>query len=196
MRSLYESILSDIDDTISDADRNIDDMYKLHYNYAYLSNLPSHNIKAIKGGMRGIYKRYFSNAVPKLETDRHSTLSELYKHPERKHVLNKLDTDGDYIASYMLQCELDKFASEYDFAKESDRQYLEKKITSHMNKILNNEGQKKLRFHVEKYYFGGAQQIFTIAMYSTDENDFKPNTSRYDKELMKFNFTKGEYYYR
>lgn len=196
MISLYESILSDIDDTISDADRNIDDMYKLHYNYAYLSNLQSLNVKAIKGGMRGIYKRYFNNAVPKLETDRHSILPELHKHPERKHVLRKLDTDGDYIASYMLQCELDKFASEYDFTNESDKQYLEKKITSHMNKILNSDGQKKLQFKVEKYFSGGPKQIITIVMYSTDENDFKPNIPRYDREIMKFNFTKGEYYYR
>jgi hypothetical protein len=196
MISLYESILSDIDDTISDADKNIDDMYKLHYNYAYLSNLQSLNVKAIKGGMRGIYKRYFNNAVPKLETDRHSILPELHKHPERKHVLSKLDTDGDYIASYMLQCELDKFASEYDFTNESDKQYLEKKITSHMNKILNSDGQKKLQFKVEKYFSGGTKQIITIVMYSTDKNDFKPNIPRYDREIMKFNFTKGEYYYR
>lgn len=195
MRSLYEGILGDIDDTLSNAARSIDDMYKLHYNYAYLNNYPSLNTKAIKGGMRGIYKRYFNNAVPKLETDRHSILPELYKHPERKHVLNKLDTDGDYLASYILQCELDKFANEYDFTKESDRQHLEKKITIHMNKILNNEGQNKLRFHVERYYYGGAQLMFTIVMYSTDKNDFKPNMSRYDKELMKFNFTEGEYYY-
>lgn len=196
MISLYESILGDIDNTISDADKNIDDMYKLHYNYAYLSNLQSLNVKAIKGGMRGIYKRYFNNAVPKLETDRHSILPELYKHPERKHVLSKLDTDGDYIASYMLQCELDKFVSEYDFTNESDKQYLEKKITSHMNKILNSDGQKKLIFKVENYFRGGSKQIITIAMYSTDENDFKSYVPRYDKELMKFNFTKGEYYYR
>ena len=146
LHSLYESsLLGDIEDTLEYGDTIKEDMYKFQWEYAYLSNCPNRNRNIIRGGMRSIYKRYFKNSVPKLETDRHSTLQNLYKHPERKHILNKLDTDGDYIASYMLQCEFDKFADFYDF-RYRDKKYLEKTITEHMSKILTNEGKEKLRF--------------------------------------------------
>lgn len=194
--SLYEGILSDIEDTIDDADKFVDNIYKLHWGYAYLSNIPNRNASAIIGGMRGIYKKYFIKSVPKLETDRHSILPELFKHPERKHILNKLDTDGDYIASYMLQCKLDKPIDEYDFKNnEKDRSYLEEKITSHMHNILNDEGKRCLKFKVRMAYKGGNHRIISIAMEAIYGSDFKPNASRYCNDIMCFNFTNGQYYY-
>ena len=193
---LEASLLGDIEDTLEYGDNIKEDMYKFQWDYAYLSNLPDRNRNVIKGGMRSIYKRYFKNSVPKLETDRHSTLQTLHKHPERKHVLSKLDTDGDYIASYMLQCEFDQFADFYDFTNR-DRKYLEKIITEHMGKILTNEGKEKLRFTVEELFAGGHQPIITINMITTDPvTDFKPNIPRYGNFIMSFNFTKGQYYYK
>lgn len=194
--NIYEASILDIDGTIEDGDKLSEDMFKFQWEYAYLSNIPDRNRNVIRGGMRSIYKRYFKNSVPKLETDRHSTLQTLSKHPERKHLLNKLDTDGDYIASYMLQCEFDKFADFYDF-RYRDKKYLEKVITEHMGKILTNEGKEKLRFTVEEYFTGGHQPIITICMITTDPTtDFKPNLPRHGNVIMRFNFTKGQYYYK
>lgn len=200
MKSIYKvyeaSLLGDIEDTLEYGDTIKEDMYKFQWEYAYLSNLPDRNRDVIKGGMRSIYKRYFKNSIPKLETDRHSTLQTLYKHPERKHILNKLDTDGDYIASYMLQCEFDQFTDFYDFIYR-DKKYLEKTITEHMGKILTNEGKEKLRFTVQEHFTGGRQTIITISMITTDPvTDFKPNRPRLGNTIMEFNFTKGQYYYK
>lgn len=200
MKSIYNvyeaSLLGDIEDTLEYGDTIKEDMYKFQWEYAYLSNLPNRNRNVIKGGMRSIYRRYFKNSVPKLETDRHSTLQTLLKYPERKHLLNKLDTDGDYIASYMLQCKFDKFADFYDFTNR-DKKYLEKTITEHMGKILTDEGKEKLRFTVEEYFTGGHQPIITINMITTDPaTDFKPYVPRYGNFIMSFNFTKGQYYYK
>lgn len=194
--NIYEASILDIDGTIEDGDKLSEDMFKLQWEYAYLSNLPDRNRNVIRGGMRSIYRRYFKNSVPKLETDRHSTLQTLHKHPERKHVLNKLDTDGDYIASYMLQCEFDKLADFYDF-RYRDKKYLEKTITEHMSKILTNEGKEKLIFNVKEYFHGGKLPIITIEMITTDPvTDFKPNVPRHGNTIMSFNFTKGQYYYK
>ena len=195
---IYEaSILGDIEDTIEDGDKISEDMFKLQWGYAYLNNLPNKNEKAIAGGMRGIYRKYFNRSVPELFTDRHSTLETLLKKPERKNKLNKLDIDGDYIASYLLQCELDKLVNNYDFvSNKSDIEYLTEKITEHMHKILNNDGKKSLRFIVKQYYRGGNLPIISIAMESISDNDFKPNVPRHNKEIMCFNFTKGQYYYK
>lgn len=200
MKSIYNvyeaSLLGDIEDTLEYGDNIKEDMYKFQWEYAYLSNLPDRNRGVIKGGMRSIYRRYFKNSVPKLETDRHSTLQTLIKYPERKHLLSKLDTDGDYIASYMLQCEFDKFADFYDF-RYRDKKYLEKTITEHMSKILTNEGKEKLRFTVAEYFTGCQQPIITISMITTDPiTDFKPNLPRHGNVIMRFNFTKGQYYYK
>ena len=200
MKSIYKvyeaSLLGDIEDTLEYGDAIKEDMYKFQWEYAYLSNCPDRNRNVIKGGMRNIYKRYFKKSVPKLETDRHSTLQNLYKHPERKHVLNRLDTDGDYIASYMLQCEFDQFADFYDFTHR-DKKYLEKVMTEHMSKILTDEGKEKLRFIVEEYFTGGHQPIITIDMITTDPaTDFKPNVPRHGNLITRFNFTKGQYYYK
>lgn len=195
--SLYEGVLSDIKDTLDDADKSVDNLCKLHWGYAYLSNLPNRNASAIIGGMRGIYKKYFIKSVPKLETDRHSILPELFKHPERKHILNKLDVDGDYIASYMLQCEFDKPTDMYDFVNnEKDKRYLEETITSHMHKILNDEGKRCLKFKVKRMFKGGTHGgIISIAMETIYGSDFKLNASRYCDDIMCFNFTNGQYYY-
>ena len=204
MKSIYNvyeaSLLGDIEDTLEYGDVVKEDMYKFQWEYAYLSNLPDRNLRAVKGGMREIYRKYFIKNVPKLETDRYSTLQTLIKYPERKHILNKLDTDGDYIASYMLQCKFDRFVDFYDFTNESNKKYLEKVITEHMSKILNDVGKRNLVFNVEQYFHGGNQKIITIIMSTTDKNDFKPNVPRYNTkyytEIMKFNFTKGQYYYK
>ena len=194
--NIYEASILDIDGTIEDGDKISEDMFKFQWEYAYLSNIPDRNRNVIKGGMRSIYKRYFKNSVPKLETDRHSTLQTLHKHPERKHVLSKLDTDGDYIASYMLQCEFDKLADFYDF-RYRDKKYLEKTITEHMSKILTNEGKEKLIFNVKEYFHGGKLPIITIEMITTDPvTDFKPNVPRHGNTIMSFNYTKGQYYYK
>ena len=74
LHSLYEASILDIDGTIEDGDKISEDMFKLQWGYAYLNNLPNRNAKAIIGGMRGIYRKYFNKSVPELFTDRHSTL--------------------------------------------------------------------------------------------------------------------------
>jgi hypothetical protein len=194
---LYEASILDIDGTLEDGDKLSEDMFKFQWGYAYLNNLPNKNDRAIVGGMRGIYRKYFNRSVPELITDRHSTLETLLKKPERKHKLNKLDTDGDYIASYILQCELDKLVNNYDFvSNKSDIEYLTEKITEHMHKILNNDGKKSLRFIVKQYYRGGSTPMISIAMETIHDSDFKPNVPRHSKEIMCFNFTKGQYYYK
>jgi hypothetical protein len=186
-----------MENTLKQGDEITEDMFKLQWGYAYLNNLPTRNDKAIAGGMRGIYRKYFNKSVPELFTDRHSTLETLLKNPERKHKLNKLDTDGDYIASYLLQCELDNLVYTYDFvSNKSDIEYLTEKITEHMHKILNNDGKKSLRFIVKQYYRGGKLPILSIAMETIHDSDFKPNVPRHSKEIMCFNFTKGQYYYK
>jgi isocitrate dehydrogenase kinase/phosphatase len=195
--NIYEASILDIDGTIEDGDKLSEDMFKLQWGYAYLNNLPNKNDRAIVGGMRGIYRKYFNRSVPELFTDRHSTLETLLKKPERKHKLNKLDTDGDYIASYMLQCELDKLVNNYDFvSNKSDIEYLTEKITEHMHKILNNDGKKSLQFKVRQYYRGGSAPIISIAMETIYDSDFKMNVPRHNQEIMCFNFTKGQYYYK
>ena len=194
---LNEASILDIDGTIEDGDKISEDIFKLQWGYAYLNNLPNRNAKSLQGGMRQIYKKYFVKNVPKLETDRHSTLQELIKHPERKHILNKLDIDGDYIASYMLQVKLDKTFNSYDFVNnKSDREYLAEKITEHMHKILNDDGKKSLQFTVIQYYRGGSIPIISIAMETLHDSDFKMNVPSYCKDIMCFNFTKGQYYYK
>jgi hypothetical protein len=65
-----------------------------------------------------------------------------------------------------------------------------------MHKILNNDGKKSLRFIVKQYYRGGNLPIISIAMESVNIDDFKPNIPRYNTEIMCFNFTKGQYYYK
>ena len=195
--NIYEASILDIEGTFEEGDNVSEDMFKMHWGYAYLNNLPNKNDKAIVGGMRGIYRKYFNRSVPELFTDRHSTLETLLKNPERKHKLNKLDTDGDYIATYLLQCELDKLVNNYDFvSNKSDIEYLAEKITEHMHNILNNDGKTSLRFIVKQYYRGGNLPIISIAMETLHDSDFKPNVPRHSKEIMCFNFTKGHYYYK
>ena len=195
--NIYEGLLGGMEDTLKQGDEITEDMLKLHWEYAYLNNLPQTNHKVIAGGMRGIYRKYFNKSVPELFTDRHSTLETLLSKPERKHKLKKLDTDGDYIASYLLQCELDNLVDTYDFtSNKSDIEYLTEKITEHMHKILNEDGKKSLRFVIKQYFRGGKLPILSIAMESISDKDFKPNAARYSKEIMCFNFTKGQYYYK
>ena len=195
--NIYEASILDIDGSFEEGDKISEDIFKLQWGYAYLNNLPNRNAKSINGGMRGIYKKYFNKSVPELFTDRHSTLETLLKNPERKHKLNKLDIDGDYIASYMLQVELDKTLGSYDFvSNKADREYLAEKITKHMHKILNDDGKKSLRFIVKQYYRGGSDPIISIEMGTIYDSDFKMNIPRYCKEIMCFNFTKGQYYYK
>ena len=166
------------------------------FKYAYLNNLPSPNLKAIKGGMRGIYKKYFVKSIPELNTDRHSILPELYKHPERKHTLNKLDVDGDYLASYTLQVKLDKFVNEYNFEKNfRDIYYLKEQLEQHFSKILNDSGKTNLYINVGKYHNITHQNKLYISICTKDSADFKPNTPHNGMELMRFNFTDGQYYY-
>ena len=78
----------------------------------------------------------------------------------------------------------------------TDREYLTEKITEHMHKILNDDGKKSLIFIIKQYYRGGSLPIMSIAMESINDNDFKPNAPRFNKEIMCFNFTKGQYYYK
>lgn len=194
---IEEGLLAGMEDTLKQGDEITEDMFKLHWEYAYLNNLPNKNDKAIVGGMRGIYRKYFNRSVPELFTDRHSTLETLLKKPERKHKLNKLDTDGDYIASYLLQCEFDNLVNSYDFvSNKSYIEYLTEKITKHMHKILNDDGKKSLRFVIKQYFRGGRLPILSIAMETIHDSDFKPNVPRFSKEIMCFNFTKGQYYYK
>lgn len=201
LHSLYEASILDIDGTIEDGDKLSEDMYKFHWGYAYLSNLPWNNKSTISGGMRKIYKKYFNKSVPTLFTDRHSTLETLISNPKRRHKYNKLDIDGDYLAAYLLQAELDKFVSQYDFFNNSnDRQYLENKLQEHLNKILNDEGKENLKVSVHQYYRGDSTRILSVYI-AAPRIDFKPNTALTSIpykgiKLIGFNFTEGQYYYK
>ena len=99
MKSLRESLLSDIEDTLNVGDVTADEMCKLNYRLQYFN---THSCKAIRGGRSKLVEKYFNKSVPTLFTDRHSTLETLLKKPERKHKLNKLDIDGDYLAILMI----------------------------------------------------------------------------------------------
>ena len=195
------SILGDIEDTIEDGNKISEDMFKLQWEYAYLNNLPWNNKSAISGGMRGIYRKYFNKSVPTIFTDRHSTLKTLLKNPKRKHKLNRLDIGGDYLATYLLQVELDKLVSQYDFFNNSnDIQYLENKLQEHLNKILNNEGKENLKVSIHQYYRGGSTRILSVYI-TAPRTDFKPNVALTSVpykgiKLIGFNFTEGQYYYK
>ena len=199
--AISEASLLDIEDTIEDGDKISEDMFKLQWGYAYLNNLPWNNKSAISGGMRKIYRKYFNKSVPTLFTDRHSTLETLLKKPERKHKLDKLDIDGDYLASYLLQVELDKLVSKYDFiSNKSDMQYLENKLQEHLNKILNDEGKENLKVSIHQYYRGDSTRILSVYIVAP-RDDFKPyvalTTIPYKGvKLIGFNFTEGQYYYK
>lgn len=194
---IEEGLLSGQDTTISRGDALVEDMYKLQYNFAYLSNIPWHNKNSIVGGMRGIYKKYFIKNVPTLKTDRHSTLQSLADNPERIHTYNKLDVDGDYLAAYLLQVELDKPIEQYDFFDSiKDKHYLEDKLNEHLSKILNDEGKKYLKIYLDEYFRGGSQKILTIMIDTDDKSDFKSNKFYVSMTIIKFNYTEGQYYYR
>ena len=199
--NIYEASILDIDGSFEEGDKISEDMFKFQWRYAYLSNLPWNNKSTISGGMRKIYKKYFNKSVPTLFTDRHSTLETLLKKPERKHKLNKLDIDGDYLATYLLQVELDKLVSQYDFFNNSnDIQYLENKLQEHLNKILNDEGKENLKVSIHQYYRGGSTRILSVYI-AAPRTDFKPNTALTSIpykgiKLIGFNFTEGQYYYK
>lgn len=195
---VYEaSLLGDIEDTFDYGDKLSVDMFKLQWEYTYLNNLPNRNQNAIVGGMEEIYRKYFKKNVPELFTDCYSTLETLINKYDRKHKINKLDIDGNYIASYILQCELNKFVNRYDFKNsKSDRLYLSERITKHMSKILNDNGKKAITFKVREKFKGSSKPIISIAMISNNIADFKTGMPRYCDEIMCFNFTKGQYYYK
>ena len=77
--NIYEASILDIEGSMEEGDKLSEDMFKLQWGYAYLNNLPNRNAKAINGGVRGIYRKYFNKSVPELFTDRHSTLETLLK---------------------------------------------------------------------------------------------------------------------
>lgn len=193
---IEEGLLSGQDRIISSGNKIVDDMHKLQYNFAFLSNLPWYNKSYIVGGMRGIYKKYFNKNVPTLKTNRHATLQTLYDHPEAIHTYNKLDPDNDYLATYLLQIDLDKIADDYDFIEnKNDRIYLEKLLNDHLAKILNDNGKNNLKLCIESNFHGGKPRILTIALYSKNKDDFKPSKPRFaSNELIKFNYTEGQYY--
>ena len=193
---MYEGLLSGQDSIMSQGDKITDDMHKLQYNFAFLSNLPLTNKSYIVGGMRGIYKKYFNKNVPTLKTNRHATLQTLYNHPEAIHIYNRLDLDNDYLASYLLQIDLDDFVGDYDFFEnKNDKKYLEDKLNEHLAKILNNDGKNNLKLYIENNFHGGKQKILTISLYSKNKDDFKPSKPRFaTNELIKFNYTEGQYY--
>ena len=198
--NVYEGLLNGMEDILDGGDAIADDMHKLHYNFAYLSNLPWHNKSNIAGGMRGLYRKYFIKKVPTLKTDRHSTLQKLFDHPDRIHTYNRLDTGGDYLAAYLLQVELDDLVQDYDFFNnKNDIQFLEKKLNDHLAKILNDEGKNNLRLYVERRFHGENPRILTVTLKSNDKTDFKPNNYGHgcpDMTIIPLNFTEGQYYYR
>ena len=193
---ILEGLLSGQDATLANGDDLIDDMHKLQYNFAFLSNLPLTSKSYIVGGMRGIYKRYFNKNVPTLKTNRHATLQTLYGHPEAIHTYNKLDLDNDYLATYLLQVDLDKIVGDYDFFNDkNDIEYLEEKLNERLAKILNDDGKNNLKLFIENNFHGGKQRILTISLCSKNKDDFKPSKPKFaSNELIKFNYTEGQYY--
>jgi hypothetical protein len=200
--NIYEGILDNIDIAIDKADRTIKDIRKMQSEYAYLNNLPNLVKPFIIGGVRGVYKKYFISNVPKLHTDRHSILSELYKHPERLHDYTKLDTDGDYLAAYILQTEFKKPVEDYNLSNISDSEQFAKEIEAHLFKIMNAEGKDNLRVFVDRRGYNGRD--ITVKLFTKDRTDLRDRAFKAlgiskwagAYPLLEWSFTKGQYYYK
>lgn len=64
MKSLKESLLSDIEDTLTNGDTTIDEMCKLNYRLYYFN---THNSKAIRGGRSKLVEKYFGKKLEPVE---------------------------------------------------------------------------------------------------------------------------------
>lgn len=64
MKSLRESLLSDIEDTLSAGDATADEMCKLNYRLHYFN---THSSKAIRGGRSKLVEKYFGKKLEPIE---------------------------------------------------------------------------------------------------------------------------------
>jgi hypothetical protein len=64
MKSLYESLLSDIEDTLKSGDVTVDEMCKLNYRMFYHKTI---NSKAVRGGRSILFKKYFNKKLEPIE---------------------------------------------------------------------------------------------------------------------------------
>lgn len=64
MKSLRESLLSDIEDTLSTGDVTVDEMCKLNYRLTYYD---THSSKAIRGGRSKLVEKYFGKKLEPIE---------------------------------------------------------------------------------------------------------------------------------
>ena len=197
---IEEGLLKGQDRTISSGNKIADDMHKLHYGYAYMNNLPWDEKRYIAGGMRGIYKKYFISSVPALKTNIHSILPAHNGNLKSIYITyNKLDLNGDYLAAYILQVELDDIIESYDFIdNKNDGKYLEKKLNDHLAKILNKDGKENLELRITEVHGracpSDALKVLTVSLCSKNEDDFKPGRPWYMKGgniLLPLKFVKG-----
>lgn len=103
MKSLKESLLSNIEDTLKSGDVAIEDRCKLNYRLQYFN---THNSKAVRGGRSKIIKKYFGNKLDPVEVSLYVPFAKDSKLAKRS--LRKYDNVSMWFESIILNTKYDE----------------------------------------------------------------------------------------
>ena len=134
MKSLYESILANVEDTLHNGDITIEDMHKLHH--LYKLSWPIESFRDVKGGFGYIFKNYF----PKKPIPVKSKYIGLPIKHLSNHMMHSFEKyNAEYLAAIILNTKFEKPFESYDMTNYNDYKYIEKTIENNLNSYLKDE---------------------------------------------------------
>jgi hypothetical protein len=134
MKSLYESILSDIETNVKIGDEHIEDAHKLHYSYKL--TWPIQTFRAVEGGLGYIFKTYFPKKPIPIKS-KHIGLPIKYLNNHMIRSFERYNTE--YLATIILNTKFEKPFESYDMTNYNDYKYVEKTIEDNLNSYLKDE---------------------------------------------------------
>ena len=133
MKTLYEGILGDIDNTLNNTDVTLDNMYKLHWSYCLFEETIYGNVP---GRIGGVMKKHFpKRPVPIESCMLRQPIQKLSK--ATKFVYNKPNVD--YLSALILNTQLPKPIVEFNLYRQADVDILKSAIIENLNKYMTDE---------------------------------------------------------